>query len=576
MQPRPARTLRGSRRFAAVFAATALVVAACGGDDDSADAPADAPATADEPAGDEPASADEPTGDVTGDSDESGEPADSGDGTSDTTAVPADDGSPQAGGILRVAHINVPSRLDPHLATSGFDHYLLYPMFDRLIDFDPSTMEPMPMLAESWEYVDDQTLVLQIREGVTFHDGTPLDGEAVKYNLERGLNHPDSAVSADLSSIESVELTDPMTVQLNLGQPDSALVLNLSDKGGMMVSPTAAEELGDDFLNQPVGAGPFAFAEYVTGESLSLDAYDGYWKDGLPYLDGMEFTIFADSRTAVNALVSGQADFDTTVDVPDAERIESEAGYQLIESKTLAMNRCYLRLGEGPFATKEVRQALNFGIDREGLNLVVNEGRGEPAQAPLPSDNWAYPSENVPVYDYDPEKAKQLLVDAGYADGIDIELIVVSGERDQAMVEAMQAMLQPTGMNLNVTVLDIAEASPAYRENGEGDIYCVGWSGRPDPYATFQAIYDPASVYVTDYEPPAGLMDALAATIATSDTEERAAAFAEVHQIATVENALDFIVAMRPGMQAHSDAVQGYVPNAYGKPIMNEVWLAGE
>lgn len=555
---------RGVRRrtWIAAISLVAVVAASCGSDDDSTDEPSSTESPA--------ANTEAPDGssDGTGDTDETTPE----DGTHSSVAEEPATGDATAGGVLRVVHINTPSRLDPHLATSGFDHYLLYPMFDRLVHFDPE-MAPVPGLAESWEYPDPQTLVLRLREGVTFHDGTPLDADAVVFNLDRGINHPDSAVSADLGSIETMDVVDELTVQLNLNRPDTALVLNLSDKAGMMVSPTAVETLGDEFLNAPVGAGPFQFVEYVTGESLTLEAYDGYYKEGLPYLDGMEFTILTDSRTAVNALVSGQADFNTNVDVPDMGRVESADGYELVSTNTLALNRCFLRLGEEPFSIKEVRQALNFGVDRAALNMVVNQGEGEPINAPLPTSHWAYPTENTPVYEYDPERSQELLASAGFADGIDIDLIVVNNERDRAMVEAMQAQLEPAGFRLNVTVLDIAESSPAFRENGEGDMYCVGWSGRPDPHPTFQGIYDPASVYVTDYEPPAGLLEALEATIAVADTEERAAAFAEVHRIATVENALDFLVAARPGLQAHSDAVQGYVPNSYGKPIMNEVWL---
>ena len=546
------RPRRVSRRILAATIGFTSFIAACGGDGDAGSEP------------DRGASQPAPTNGGGQGSDAPGATSGGQDGTAD--------GAPKRGGVLRVVHTSTPSRLDPHTATSGFDHYVLYPMFDRLVHFD-ANMSPIPGLAESWESPDDRTLILHLREGVTFHDGTPLNAEAVIYNLNRGLTLPDSAVAVDIESIESMEAIDDLTVKLNLNRPDSALVLNLSDKAGMMVSPTAAERLGDDFQSAPVGAGPFKFVEYVPGESLKLEAYEDYYLEGLPYLDGMEFTILSDSRTAVNALLSGQADFDTTVDVPDIDRIESASGYQLVSTETLALNRCFLRLGEGPFSILEVRKALNFGVDRDALNMVINRGLGEPIYAPLPTSHWAYPTDQTPVYRYDPEHAKELLESAGYPDGIDIDLIVVNSERDKAMVEAMQAQLEPAGIRLEVTVLDIAEASPAFRENGEGDMYCVGWSGRPDPHPSFQGIYDPDSVYVTDYEPPEGLIEALEATIAVSDIEERAAAFKEVHRIATVENALDFLVAARPGLQAHSDAVKGYVPNTYGKPIMNEVWL---
>ncbi|MGY6499904.1 MAG: ABC transporter substrate-binding protein [Acidimicrobiales bacterium] len=496
-------------------------------------------------------------------------------GGTDATAVGSGDSSaePTSGGVLRVAHTSTPSRLDPHLATSGFDHYVLYPMFDRLVHFEPETMSPIPGLAESWSFTDPLTLTLEVRPGVTFHDGTALDADAVVFNLERGMTHPDSAVSADLGSVDSVEATGDMTVEISLSKPDTALIMMLSDKAGMMVSPSAVDELGDGFADAPVGAGPFAFESYVTGESLVLTAYGDYYLDGQPYLDGMHFTIYDDSRTAVNALVSGQQDFQTLIDAPDIDRAGNADGVELVVSNTLALNRCFLRLGAEPFNSTEVRQALNYGIDRAAINEVINQGLGEPAMAPVPSSHWSYPAANVPVYEYDPERSKALLEEAGYGDGLTIDLIVVNDQRDRTMVEVMQAQLEPTGIELDVTVLDIAESSPAFRERGEGDMYCVGWSGRPDPYGTFQSIYDPASVYITDYTPPEGMLDLLEATIAVEDPEARAEAFRELHEFVTVEHALDFLVTMRPGVQAHSTSVHGYVPNSYGKPIMNDVWI---
>ena len=483
-------------------------------------------------------------------------------------------GEPVYGGVLRVAHTSVPTSLDPHLATSGFDHYVLYPLYDRLVHFKPETLEATPGLAREWSYPDPQTFVLELQEGVEFHDGTPFNAEAVKINLERVMNHPDSAATADVTTIDSVEVVDDLTVQVNLNRPDTALPLILSDKAGMMVSPTAIEEYGDDLGNNPVGTGPFSFVSYVPGESLVLERFDGYWQEGLPYLDGMEFQIYTDSRTAVNALVSGQQDFATSIDAPDFDRVEQANGVELVVSQTLAFNRCTMRFDLEPFNSLEVRQAMNYGIDRDALNQVINRGLGEPAHAPLPTTHWAYPTDVVPVYEYDPERARELLADAGYPDGITIDTVVVTSERDRSMVEAMQSQLGAAGITLDVTVLDFAEASPAFRERDEFDMFCVGWSGRPDPYQTYAALYSSQSSYVNPYDEPEGLQEALDATVAVEDQEARAEAFAELSQLVIVDNALDLHVAMRPGVQAHADRVKGYVPNLYGKPIMNEVWLA--
>ena len=195
-------------------------------------------------------------------------PADS-TGRTDSTAPPRTSGNrrhvgwyARQGGEITVFHLTDSSSLDPISGNSGNDHMSLYPMFDRLVNFDPETLEPTPGLATSWDQPDPQTLVLQLQDGVTFHDGTPFDAEAVEYNLERALTLDTSTEKADLAMIESVEATGPLEVTINMNRPDASLLLILADRPGMMVSPTAIEASGADFGRKPVGTGPFKFVEW--------------------------------------------------------------------------------------------------------------------------------------------------------------------------------------------------------------------------------------------------------------------------------------------------------------------------
>lgn len=170
----------------------------------------------------------------------------------DSTAevINSDDGTPKQGGEAVIAYYTDASSYDPILGGSGADHALLWPIYDTLISFNPE-LEPQPGLAESWDFPDDKTMVLHLREGVTFQDNTPFDAEAVKFNIER-VNSEDSTVS-DLKNVERVEVVDSLTVKLHLKQPDSSLLLALSDRGGMMVSPTAVKKYGEDFFKILLG-----------------------------------------------------------------------------------------------------------------------------------------------------------------------------------------------------------------------------------------------------------------------------------------------------------------------------------
>ena len=140
---------------------------------------------------------------------------------------------------MRISAPANPSSLDPATGGAGSDHAFLFTMYDTLTEWDFETLKPKPGLAESWSFTDPTTLVLKIRSGVTFHDGTPLDAEAVKFNLERNKSDPKSNIKADLASMASAEVTGPMQVTLKLNTPDAALPGILSDRAGMMVSPTA-------------------------------------------------------------------------------------------------------------------------------------------------------------------------------------------------------------------------------------------------------------------------------------------------------------------------------------------------
>ena len=209
-------------------------------------------------------------------------------------------GTPKRGGTLRISAPANPSSLDPATGGAGSDHAFLFTMYDTLTEWDFETLKPKPGLAESWSFTDPTTFVLNIRPGVTFHDGTPLDAEAVKFNLERNKSDPKSNIKADLASMASVEVTGPMQVTLKLNTPDAALPGILSDRAGMMVSPTALKAASaGNVARTPVGAGAYAFVSWADGEKIVVKRNEKYWKPNRPYPDGIEFSIIPELTTGV-------------------------------------------------------------------------------------------------------------------------------------------------------------------------------------------------------------------------------------------------------------------------------------
>ena len=217
--------------------------------------------------------------------------------------------TPRKGGRLRLAIPYNPAALDPMTGRNLPDLDTLYAVFDGLIDFVPETLELRPGLAKSWTFTDPKTLVLELVEGVTFHDGTPFNAEAVKFNLERYKNDSRSNVKADIGSVDSIEVTAKNQVTLKLNRPNAGLPNILTNRIGLIVSPKSIQDAnGGNVDRVPVGTGPFKFVSWQDNTSIVLNRNENYWRPGLPYLDGIDIRIINELNTAVRAVVAGEAD----------------------------------------------------------------------------------------------------------------------------------------------------------------------------------------------------------------------------------------------------------------------------
>ena len=188
--------------------------------------------------------------------------------------------APKRGGILKVAAPSNPTSLDPYTGGGGLDHTHLYNIFDNLIEFEYDTLKPKPGLAKAWRFTDPQTFVMDLQPDVQFHDGTPCDAAAVKWNIDNGKNDARSNVKADFTTVASVEVTAPLQVTVKLNQPDTALPLILADRAGMMSSPTAVQALGKDHNRKPVGTGPHKLVSWVDNDRIVLRRNEKYWRPG--------------------------------------------------------------------------------------------------------------------------------------------------------------------------------------------------------------------------------------------------------------------------------------------------------
>ncbi|MEH7334412.1 ABC transporter substrate-binding protein [Neobacillus drentensis] len=487
--------------------------------------------------------------------------------TAGQTAENPKNSEPRKGGSLVVAYDSDVSNYDPILGNSGNDHPLLYPVYDTLVNYN-ANLEPQPGLAESWDTPDDKTIILHLRKGVNFHDGTPFNADAVKFNLER-VRSKESKVS-DLSNVESVEVVDPQTVKLHLKQPDSSIILALSDRSGMMVSPAAVQKFGADFSQNPVGTGPYKMVKWVRNGEIQFEANKDYWQKGLPYLDKITAKIMPDENTRLNALKSGQIQFYWNVSPDNSQVLKNDKNIVLDSKMKVAFYNIYLNTKMAPFDKKEVRQALQYAIDRDSLVKALTFGEGESANQTFPSDYWAASPEMK--INYDPEKSKELLKQAG-VENVKFDMFVPTAPFYQRLAEAIKGQVKEAGFTINLLPMELTKGVALYFNEKQLPANLTAWTGRPDPQQTISLFLGGKGFYNVGGETTAKKEELISKAAASYDQKERAKLYGEINEIAMAEEAMTIPIMFTPSIAAMSPKVKGFEGTLLGKPKFSYLWL---
>ena len=480
-----------------------------------------------------------------------------------------------AGGALRIAANANPSSLDPATGGAGSDHVFLYNFYDTLVDWDYATLAPLPGLATSWEFTDPQTLVFQLREGVTFHDGSPFDAEAVKFNLDRNRTASLSNIKKDVANVAEVIVDGPHQVTLKLSAPDTALPLILSDRASMMIAPSSVGNDPETRADRaPIGTGPFSFVSWADGEKIVGKANPDHWREGIPKVDSIEMQIIPDGATALRAVQSGQAEIAYQVSERQKTLIEKMPNLKLAYGPTVYCYQMYLNSARGPLQDKRVRKAMMMAMDRDAWVLATQAGVGEPAYMNLPKAHWAWSEAASKHVTYDPDRAKAYLKEAGMESGFELDF---RGYPDQANVQRQEVVLEQLGkigIRGRFTNGPIAEASGLYfGEEKQGDVLLSAWTGRPDPSLTYALLYSESSYYNAGrVKPPEGYDQAIQDSRATGDQAKRAEALGRAQELA-MEAAMNIPLSIRYEVDALSTKVEGYKPNLLGKPKFRDAGL---
>jgi peptide/nickel transport system substrate-binding protein len=391
---------------------------------------------------------------------------------------------------LRIGLQEDPDVLDPHRARTFVGRLVFTAMCDRLVDLD-AHLQPVPQLATSWSWNADSTvLTFELRPGVKFQDGEPLDAAAVKTSLDRARTLPDSLRKSELGSISSVEVLGPTTVALKLAKPDATLLSQLTDRAGMILSPKA---LAGDFGQHPVCAGPYEFAERVQNDRIVLKKFPGYWNADAYHFDRVVFLPIPDSTVRLANLRAGDLDMLERLAPSDVKAVKADPKLAFLPVTGLGYQGITFNIGngdrgkKGPFADKRVRQALQYAIDRDAMNEVVGEGIFPPAQQAVPLAS-PYLSKKFPPTGRDIDKAKALLKEAGVKTPVEFELSFGTSTTAKQTNELIQAMIEEAGFKVNLRPTEFA-ALQKEAAQGNFDAVQYGWSGRSDPDGNIYTFY---------------------------------------------------------------------------------------
>jgi peptide/nickel transport system substrate-binding protein len=385
---------------------------------------------------------------------------------------------------LRIGLAEDPDILDPTLARTYVGRIVFSAFCDKLFDIDDK-LNIVPQLALSYETsADGKEMTIKLRPGVKFHDGEPLDAEAAKFSIERHMTLPTSFRKSELSSVDHVDVVDPLTIKLVLKTPYSPLIAQLTDRAGMMVSPKAAKEEGDKFGQHPVCAGPYKFVERVPQDRMVFEKFSDYWNRDNVFIDKIVFLPIVDSTVRLANLKSGGLDLIERVLATDMKDVRADPKLVLSTAPELGYLGLTINIAndkkKGALSQSEkVRQALDLSIDREALNQVVFNGEFTPGNQWV-SPQHPYYQKAFPIQPRNVEKAKALLKEAGVALPVTVDYMVTKGPENEAVAQVVQSMAAETGFDLKIRVIEFA-TSFKQAQAGEFQVFQINWSGRIDP-----------------------------------------------------------------------------------------------
>ncbi|MGN6485540.1 MAG: ABC transporter substrate-binding protein [Thermomicrobiales bacterium] len=485
-------------------------------------------------------------------------------------AIPTVDPNAKSGGTLKVGLQADPAELDPHKTQLTAAWHVIEHIYDGLVSVSPS-LTPVPALAESWEIsADGITYTFKLRSGVKFHNGREMTADDVKYSLERIVDPATASPAAsDFEVIATVESADAQTSVITLKTADASFMSKLMGNAAKIVPQEEVEKNGD-LMNTAVGTGPFKFVEYIPNSSFKVEKNADFWIAGLPYLDGIEFTIAPEATSRTAALVSNTVDFIEYAPVQDMETFKGDSTIAVTGDANTNIRYMAINVSREPYDKIEVRQAIAKVVDRGPIIDASIFGFGTPMETIFPESFWAGQKQDIAAPDI--EGAKALLEQAGVSG---LKPVITSWAQYAFLSNAavvIQEQLKAIGIEAELNLQENATYLADYF-GGNFDLSVTGTSGYIDPndvlYQNFKTGADNNGIKYSNAEVDSLLDQGLAET----DQAKRAEIYNQVQAI-LLEDLPWVNLFIANQYEAMRTFVKGYVHLATGSnAYFREVWL---
>ncbi len=362
--------------------------------------------------------------------------------------------APVYGGTLRYARNLDAKTFDTTFDINAGSRAVAHIWLDNLVDITPDLVL-VPRLAQSWSVSPDgKAITLKLIQGAKFSDGTDFDGSAVKGYMDRVLDPKvQSNLRGDVATISNITVPDKYTVTLNLSQPNRTMLATLADYPGFIHSIAAINKYNSyadrtgEYGKRPTGTGPFVLTQYIPDSQIVADKNTNYWDKGRPYLDKVIYQHVPDTKIQLTMLRTGETDLIDLVNASDFPLIRANPNIKMAQIARGRIHFIGLSWEYAPWDKKALRQAFAYGVDRNALANIYHLGAAEPAYSA--AIGWAY-NPNIKIYDSNPTKAKEKMVEAGYPNGLTVDYPCNNISSDIERCEMIQAQLKLIGLNMNI------------------------------------------------------------------------------------------------------------------------------